>query len=291
MENQAIATLSATHCSSLVAVWLHRARCIIGLVMFALTFIFVGMPQLWLLARVAKRDSVSADETHVRMCRWFFRWCQVYNRCLWLTAGLRWKFVISDEDLELAKLTPMLATGNHYGLIDATLMGEGGMHLGVERVRGVAMQETSNWPIIGTVLKLGKTAFMRRKHITSGPNQDVEDLVAFGKSLHEDHAWAVIFVEGRTFEGVPDEGYRNVRKPKTRGIEAMLSGVPNHPLMIVTYVWHDYDPRKMLWTGAVPPGSNVTIHVKVIRKPDVANVREWLPTEWHRVDNLIEAER
>ena len=283
--------MSEVRHSSAAVIWLHRIRCIPGLVIFALTFVFIGLPQLWLQTHIAKFGNVSPDEMHVRMCRWFFRWCQVYNRCLWLTAGLRWEFVISDEDRELAKCTPMLVTGNHYGMIDATLMGEGGMRLGVEKVRGVAMQETSNWPVIGTVLKLGKTAFMRRKHVSSGPNQDVEDLLAFGKSLHEDRSWAVIFVEGRTFEGVPDEGYRNVRKPKTRGVEAMLSGMSKHPLMVVTYVWHDYDPRKMLWTGAVPPGSKVTMHVKVIREPDVATVREWLPVEWHRVDELIESER
>ncbi|MCX6714361.1 MAG: 1-acyl-sn-glycerol-3-phosphate acyltransferase [Candidatus Uhrbacteria bacterium] len=276
----------------MAAIWLHYVRCVVGLVMlFVPLFIFIGLPQLGLLTRNAKRGNESADEMHVRMCRWFFRWCQVYNRCLWLTAGLRWEFVISDEDRELARQIPMLVTGNHYGLIDATLLGEGGMRVGVERVRGVAMQETSSWPVIGTVLKLGKTAFMRRKHVSSGPNQDVEDLLAFGKSLHEDQSWAVIFVEGRTFEGVPDEGYRNVRKPKTRGLEAMLSGAPKHPLMVVSYVWHDYDPRKMLWTGAVPPGSKVTMHIKVIREPDVATVREWLPLEWHRIDDQIQSER
>ncbi len=291
MENQATATLSAARRSSIAAVWLHRVRCTVGLVMFALAFILIGVPQLWLHVLAAKRGKVSADEMHVRMCRWFLRWCQAYNRCLWLTAGLRWKFVISDEDRALAKRIPMLATANHYGIIDATLMAEGAMRLGVQKVRGVAKQEVSGWPVIGTILKLGKTAFMRRKHVSSGLNQDVEDLVAFGASLHEDRSWAVIFVEGTTFEGVPDDGYRHVRKPKTRGIEAILSGVPEHPLIVVTYVWHDYDPRKMLWTAAVPPGSNVTMHVNVIREPDAAKVREWLPAEWHRVDALIEAER
>lgn len=291
MENHVAAAPSAIHPSSATDIWIHRIRCILGLILFVLAFVFVGLPQLWLHTHTARFRNVSADEMHVHICHWFFRWCQIYNRCLWLTAGLRWEFVISDEDYELTTRTPMIVTGNHYGLIDATLMGEGGMRAGIQRVRGVAKQEISTWPVIGNILKLGKTAFMRRKHVSSGANQDVEDLIAFSASLGADHSWAVIFVEGTTFEGVPDEGYRHVRKPKTRGIEAMLSGVPKYPLMVITYVWHDYDPRKMLWTGVVPPGSKVTMHIKVIREPDITKVREWLPIEWHRADELIEMKR
>ncbi|MEY4723722.1 MAG: hypothetical protein RLZZ324_1235 [Candidatus Parcubacteria bacterium] len=132
---------------------------------------------------------------------------------------------------------------------------------------------------------------MRRAGKKDGPNHDVEDLEAFARGLHAERGSVIMFPEGHTFDGIPSEGYRHVLKPKTRGLQAMLRNAPDHAVLFVTSVWHDYDSRKGQYLATIPPGTKVTVHARVVHRPDPERIGEWLPAAWAEMDRLIEEGR
>lgn len=257
---------------------MRTLRYLIAIALFKTLFLTLGLPYFYLL------KWIRPDPYQEHLFLWFAQWNQLWLRIARAVAGLRVEYQLEGE---VAPGEPVLCLSNHYGVIDAPLLITGALKLGIRRARGVSMQEARKWPIVGTILHEGRTAWMRR----SRDPQDLSDLEQFAQELHRDGDSAVIFVEGRVFEGKPDEGFKHLRKPRHRGLQAMLGGCPRHPLVVTTLIWHDYDPKKSRWLATIPPGDHCTVSARVVRGVDDMIVEYWLRDEWKAMDERIATAR
>ena len=253
---------------------MRTLRYLVAILIWGFLFLTGGLPYFYML----RWTRPEPYQEHLFL--WFAQWNQLWLRIASAVAGLRVEYELRGE---IPPGTPVICVSNHYGVIDAPLLITGALRLGIRRARGVSMQEAREWPVVGTILEEGRTAWMRR----SRDPKDLSDLERFSAELHRDGDSAVIFPEGRVFEGEADASYTNVLRPKHRGLATMVHGAPQHAIVVATIIWHDYEAKKSRWLATIPPGDHCTVLAEVVQGLTAEQVPEWLFEQWHLMDQRI----
>ena len=177
---------------------------------------------------------------------------KVYHRTLCALIGLRVQVVG-----EAARDRPVLFVSNHSSWLDVLVLGS------VLEACFVAKAEVGQWPVIRTVARLGRTAFVSRSRTqTKGEARVIRDRLAAGDSI-------ILFPEGTTSDGGRVLPFRSAFLSVADGAHTVqpvsvvfdrLGGLPacrrDRPL----FAWYgDTDIFTHFWRLSRRPGARATV--------------------------------
>ena len=109
-----------------------------------------------------------------------------------------------------------------------------------------------------------------------GSDHDMRALKESASRAQEDGATLCILPEG-TRSG-SDEGWQQVRRPRTRGFSSLVESLPDRPVLSVTIDWHGIRSRTITDIAQLI-GARIDVYVRRLDlsgvEPKIALLREW----------------
>jgi 1-acyl-sn-glycerol-3-phosphate acyltransferase len=208
---------------------------------------------------------------------------RIYHAGLCRLIGLRVKVIgtVSPD-------RPVLFLSNHSSWLDVLVLG------GVLPAAFVAKAEVGQWPLIGTVARLGRTVFVSRSRNATGREADsMRSRLTAGDSL-------VLFPEGTSSDGTRVLPFRSAflatagaagRIQPVSVVYDRLGGLPacrrDRPL----FAWYgDMDIGSHFWRLARRSGAGATVLLHEPFAPDLVADRKVLANETWRIVSAGAAE-
>lgn len=191
------------------------------------------------------------------------------------------KVVYDNELQDIPKQA--LVISNHRSSFDILIVFGVLRQLGLVNARWVIKDVLRHAPVIGRLCVESGCAFIKRY----GDPVDQEIIRFRAGQGREEGASMIIFPEGTRFNGKPDQGYKNMLRPRPKGFALMRLEYAALPVLSITHYW-EKDPKARTLLGMSSIYGS-TLHIKLTTTPaqEITDSSAWLLEQWRVMDSLI----
>lgn len=220
-----------------------------------------------------RAEAYARARVHRWQNRWFTVLWHVFRLCMCIKVRLHGSVGSGTY--------PALVVANHRSSMDLFMIPGALASIGHMKTLAVVKWQARRIPFIGRAGIITGCPFLKR----DGSDDDILALKASASRAQEDGATLCILPEGT--RGGSDEGWQEVRRPRTRGFTTLVESLPSRPVLSMTIDWHGVRSRTI--TDIVQLiGARIDVY---IRRLDMSGVKPKiaLQREWRRMDKELRA--